>query len=191
MSRTAIERVIARVVLGALAVLPVPALAITGGVSVDAILASAGRQEAGPELVSTARALASVTVALVTLDAQERVRSLCSATLIHPRVVLTAAHCVFERGQDSSFDSPTFAATPATTRAPLRAGQRSSWSPTTGTAQRSMSATAIRVGRYLSSNAARPGSARSQLRPRETAATWRCSRRSMPSEPRCAGCSTP
>jgi len=53
MSRTLIQRVIARVVLGALAVLPVPALAITGGVSVDAILASAGRQEAGPELVST------------------------------------------------------------------------------------------------------------------------------------------
>jgi len=136
MPRTPIQRVIARVVLGVLAVLPVPALAITGGVSVDAILTGAGRQEAGPELVSTARALAAVTVALVKLDAQERVRSLCSATLIHPRVVLTAAHCVFERGQDSSFDSPTVAATPATTRAPLRAVRRSSWSPITGTAQR-------------------------------------------------------
>ena len=89
MSCTPIQRAIACVVFGILA-LPIAAFAITGGVSVDEILR--GRQEGEPELVAMATTLASVTVALVQLDAQGHGRSLCSATLIHPRVVLTAAH---------------------------------------------------------------------------------------------------
>ncbi len=98
--RASIRRMIARVALCALAGLPAPAaLAIIGVVSVGEVLRDADNQDAEPEVVAAAKALASVTVALVKLDEQARPSSLCSATLVHPRVVLTAAHCVFEGSQ--------------------------------------------------------------------------------------------
>lgn len=68
------------------------ALAITGGVSVDDALDGA----ATPEIRSMASAIAEVTVPLIRVDAQGRTRALCTTTLVHPRVALTAAHCVFD-----------------------------------------------------------------------------------------------
>ena len=71
--------------------------AITGGVSVDEVLAAGAGSRYTERQVAFARAVSAATVALFNgTDG-----SLCSATIVHPRVVLTAAHCVLS-GQEAS-----------------------------------------------------------------------------------------
>ena len=75
--------------------------AITGGVSVDEALAARAGSRFTEEQVELAHAVSAVTVALFNADANGQGGTLCSATIVHPRVVLTAAHCVLN-GQEVS-----------------------------------------------------------------------------------------
>ena len=73
------------------------ALAITGGVSVEEALAVRASSRYTEQQVAFARAVSAVTVALINVagaQANGQGTSLCSATIVHPRAVLTAAHCV-------------------------------------------------------------------------------------------------
>jgi hypothetical protein len=70
------------------------ALAITGGVSVDEVLAEGAGSRFTHEQVELAHAVSAVTVTLVNANANGQGGTLCTATIVHPRVVLTAAHCV-------------------------------------------------------------------------------------------------
>lgn len=81
--------------VGFLAAHSISVPAITGGVSVDEVL---GGEKAAPALEAIATGVAAVTLPLVRMDANGRTLNLCSATLVHPRVVLTAAHCVYWGG---------------------------------------------------------------------------------------------
>ncbi|MFN0314089.1 MAG: trypsin-like serine protease [Burkholderiales bacterium] len=72
------------------------ACAVTGGVAADAVLADPSRYTV--EEVALANAVSATTVPLLGLDAAGRQISLCSASVVHPRVVLTAAHCLFIGG---------------------------------------------------------------------------------------------
>lgn len=76
--------------------LPLPALAITGGLSVDEIMAAEGSGRYTAQQTAFAYAVSAVTVPLVRFDAAGRSTGMCSSTIIHPRVVLTAAHCVMD-----------------------------------------------------------------------------------------------
>lgn len=69
-----------------------PSFAITGGISVDDVLAGNGSYT--EEQAALALAIAGVTVPLLLFDEEGRSTGACTATIIHPRVVLTAAHCV-------------------------------------------------------------------------------------------------
>lgn len=70
-----------------------PACAIVGGVSVEDLLRSPAGSPA-PE-VGLARDVAAVSVVLsISTDARE---GLCTGTIVHPLVVLTAAHCVVDQ----------------------------------------------------------------------------------------------
>jgi hypothetical protein len=70
-----------------------PACAIVGGISVEDLLRSPGSSPS-PE-VRLARDVAAVSVALsISTDARE---GLCSGTIVHPLVILTAAHCVVDQ----------------------------------------------------------------------------------------------
>src|SRR5689334_25448121 len=68
-------------------------LAVTGGVSADAALGARGGAQYSQQQATAARAVLAVTVPLFNADSGV----LCSSTIIHPRVVLTAAHCVVSR----------------------------------------------------------------------------------------------
>ena len=70
------------------------ALAITGGVSVDEVLAEGAGSRFTQEQVELAHAVSAVTVKLVNANANGQGGTMCTATIVHPRVVLTAAHCV-------------------------------------------------------------------------------------------------
>jgi hypothetical protein len=70
-----------------------PAVGIVGGVSVEDLLRSPGSGPAAD--VGLARDVAAVSVALsISTDARE---GLCSGTIVHPLVILTAAHCVVDQ----------------------------------------------------------------------------------------------
>lgn len=74
---------------------------MTGGVRVDDVLASQPGTHFTQQQVAFARAVSAVTVALVLTDRTGNPESLCSATIVHPRVVLTAAHCVLKARDQS------------------------------------------------------------------------------------------
>jgi len=74
---------------------------MTGGVRVDDVLAPRPGASFTQQQVAFARAVSAVTVALVFTDRTGKAYGWCSATIVHPRVVLTAAHCALE-GRDRS-----------------------------------------------------------------------------------------
>lgn len=94
MSATAFGRAMASAAVGLLAAQSCPVPAITGGVPVDAVLAAGGGSRYTQQQIAFADAVSAVTVALLNVGADGQGRTLCSATIVHPRVVLTAAHCV-------------------------------------------------------------------------------------------------
>jgi hypothetical protein len=97
MSGTLFRRAITAVAVGFVAAHASSVPAITGGVSVDEVLAARAGSRFTEEQVEFAHAVSAVTVALFNGEGG----SLCSATIVHPRVVLTAAHCVLN-GQEVS-----------------------------------------------------------------------------------------
>jgi len=97
MPATVLRRAITSAAVGIAAAQAPAALAITGGVSVDDVLAVRASSRYTEQQVAFAHVVSAVTVALVNVaDAQANGQgtTLCSATIVHPRVVLTAAHCV-------------------------------------------------------------------------------------------------
>lgn len=66
--------------------------AITGGLSVEEVLSSRGNY--GDDQVKVATQISGFIVPLFVLDASGRKLGMCTSTVVHPRVVLTAAHCV-------------------------------------------------------------------------------------------------
>ena len=94
MSGAVLRRAMASAAVGLLAAQSCPVPAITGGVPVDDVLAAGGGSRYTEQQIAFADAISAVTVALLNVGANGQGRTLCSATIVHPRVVLTAAHCV-------------------------------------------------------------------------------------------------
>lgn len=74
---------------------------MTGGLRVDDVLASQPGASFTQQQVAFARAVSAVTVALIVFDKAGNPESLCSASVVHVRVVLTAAHCVLKARNQS------------------------------------------------------------------------------------------
>jgi Trypsin len=98
--RDLVRRAITLALVSALAQ-PALTAAMTGGVRVDDALAAHPGVGFTQQQVAFARAVSAVTVALIFTDKTGNADSWCSATIVHPRVVLTAAHCAL-MGLDSS-----------------------------------------------------------------------------------------
>jgi len=99
MSRSLPGRAIAMVTAGFLVAHGAPSSAVTGGVSVDEVLAAPASYS--QQQAAYARSVAAVTVPLIRFDAAGTPVGLCTSTIVHPRVVLTAAHCVLD-GREAS-----------------------------------------------------------------------------------------
>ena len=109
MFATSLCRAIAVAVISGALAHCVPALAITGGVSIDDVLAARAGSRYTQQQVAIARAVAAVTVALINREVNGQGAGVCSATIVHPRVVLTAAHCVLNGKEVSRRMSVRFA----------------------------------------------------------------------------------
>jgi hypothetical protein len=97
MPATLLRRAITAASISFVAAQAPAALAITGGMPVDEVLAARAGSRYTEQQVAFAHAVSAVTVALINVagaQANDQGAALCSATIVHPRVVLTAAHCV-------------------------------------------------------------------------------------------------
>lgn len=75
-----------------------PAVAVTGGYSVDEVLSSDPSATVGASLAGVAQLLRRSIVQVEAIDAGGRVAHVCTGVIVHPSVVLTAAHCLYGDG---------------------------------------------------------------------------------------------
>lgn len=75
-----------------------PAVAVTGGYSVDEVLATDAPMTGGSSLTDVAQLLRRSTVQVEAIDEGGRVAHACTGVIVHPSVVMTAAHCLYGDG---------------------------------------------------------------------------------------------